>query len=54
MEDSTIKEDQGFHSSLDEAVGNVNVTYRNMGYLRASTLRKKKSFSPANVPVYIS
>lgn len=54
MEDNTTKEDQGFHSYLDEAVGNVNVTYSNMGNLRASPLRKKKSFSPANAPVYIS
>lgn len=54
MEDNTTKEDQGFHSYLDKAVGNVNVTYSNMGNLRASPLRKKKSFSPANAPVYIS
>lgn len=42
------------HFYLGETVGNVNVTYRNMGNLRASTLRKEKSFSPVNAPVYIS
>ena len=43
------------HFYLDETFGgSVNVTYRNMGNLRAATLRKEKSFSPANAPVYIS
>lgn len=42
------------HFYLYEPVGSVNVTYRNMGNLRAATLRKEKSFSQANLPVYIS
>lgn len=42
------------HFYLYEPVGSVNVTYRNMGNLRAATLRKEKSFSLANAPVYIS
>lgn len=42
------------HFYLDEPVDSVSVTYRNMGNLRASTLRKEKSFSPASAPVYIS